>query len=1091
MYKIDVPFLASLGVSGSIASSVIRLFGNGGAMLPEANSASRIDDLQENAIMVMDGGDGVLNGSDYILFYASGPNHWYNDSVNHRFSHKKNLYSDKAYYYLSLGGVGKRISNQTATYSPDVTVTSFDERIYHELDSINFLSSGKEWYGEEFSDAPGHNLSTTFTVPVTDALVGQPATIMSSVVARSVNAASRFDVAINGSTVQQVSVPAVTAVYLDAFAQQAQQASTFSLGQNNAAVTYTFSPGSFNVQGWLNWFELFYRRHLSYNNQTLFFRDWTSTGRDAATFIIDNATTSLQVWDITDPLQPVKMNTAINGNRLTFNNDAKTLHEYVCFANNFLVPQAVGAVPNQDLHNTTAASYLIITYPLFLAQAQRLAVFHQQKDKLQPVVVTTSQVFNEFSGGIPDPAALRDFVKMYYDTYRSAWNKSEKYLLLFGAASFDYKDRVANNTNYVPCYENPIATDPLATYTTDDFFGFLDDKEDINSGLLINRLDIGIGRTPCKNEEEAKNFVDKVEAYRTAFGPWRNNLDFVADDGDYNLHLQDAESITSNAATIAPVFNQQKIYLDAFKKEGGSAGGQYPQVKELINNTINNGTLLLNYNGHGSPDRLAEEAVIDQPMVNSWNNADKLPLFITASCDFAPYDIPSSTALGINLLVRPKTGAIALMTTTRVVFAYSNRIMNDNYLQVALKKDSSGHYKTLGTAVKEAKNYTYQTSSDLINNRKFTLLGDPAMTLGFPQLTVQATAVNSKDITSSADTVSATQLVTIQGRVVNDTGTIVSSFNGTAYATLFDKPQTITTLGNDATSQPVPFQLQTNALFKGKVTVTGGNFVFTFRMPKDINYQYGKGKLSLYAQNGAIDGNGFSTNIIIGGVDTAAVADKEGPVINAYLNDEKFVNGSITNPSPVLIVKLADSSGINTAGTGIGHDLIATLDNDNKTFYTLNNFFESDLNSYQKGSLRFQLPQLTPGHHTLTIKAWDVLNNSSEYNLEFTVINSDQLEINHVLNYPNPFTNHTTFWFEHNQPLTDLKVKVEIFTVSGKLIKTIQQTINDEGNRSSEVQWNGKDEFGSKVGRGVYIYRLTVRSANGKQVNKLEKLVIL
>jgi len=432
-----------------------------------------------------------------------------------------------------------------------------------------------------------------------------------------------------------------------------------------------------------------------------------------------------------------------------------------------------------------------------------------------------------------------------------------------------------------------------------------------------------------------------------------------------------------------------------------------------------------------------------------------------------------------------------LMTTTRIVFAFSNRIINNNYLKFALQPDANGQYKTLGEAMMAAKNYTYQTSGDIINNRKFALLGDPAMTLAFPTYKVKIDKINGKDISSQTDTLSATETVFMEGEVDDNSGNFLNSFQGTAYLSLFDKPQNVTTLGNDPFSQQVAFQDQESSLFKGKASVQNGKFSFRFKVPKDINYQFGNGKVSLYVQNGMNDGNGFSNNVVIGGISSAPSGDNQGPEIKAYLNDNKFINGGITNSNPVLLIRLADSSGINTGNSGIGHDLVATLDNDNNQYFTLNNFYESELDNFQKGSIRFQLPELLAGQHSLKIKAWDVLNNSSEYMLDFTVIDNSELKISHVLNYPNPFTSKTFFWFEHNQPSTDLTVKIEIFTIAGKLIKTISQTINTPGNRSNEIEWDGRDDFGQKIGRGVYVYRIRVKTTDGKTANKWERLVIL
>jgi hypothetical protein len=955
------------------------------------------------------------------------------------------------------------------------------------------LASGKEWYGEEFSDAPGKTLTKNFLVNIPGIQNSSPLLFLTNCVARSIGVGSRFDIKINNQPLGQIAINPISGGFLDLFAQQGSLNASATITQNNVDINYTYVPGSFNSQGWLNWFELFNRRNLNLAGiDQLLFRDWMSVGSNTGEFVVSNSTVNTQVWDITDQFNPVRMQGNFINNEFRFVNDCARLHEYVAFNNtNFLIPSIVGKIPNQDLHNSSPADLLIVAYPTLLVQAQRVAQLHQQQNGLRTRIVTTDQVYNEFGSGSSDPTAIRDFVKMYYDKYKNSPSDKPRYLLLFGDGSFDYKDRVNNNTNLVPAYENNFSLDPLAGYTSDDFYGFLDDNEDINAGNIINNLDIGIGRIPAKNIDEAKNFVDKVTAYVNpqSFGPWKNTLTFIADDEDQNLHLQDAEVITATANTTAPVFNQQKIYLDAFRQESGAGGSRYPLVNQAINNQVYNGTLIWNYNGHGGAKRLAEEDILDQDMVNSWNNPYRLPLFITATCDFAPYDNPSVNSIGEEILLRPKTGAIALMTTTRAVFAFSNRIINNNYLQFALKPDANGKYKTLGDAVKEAKNYTYQTSGDVTNNRKFTLLGDPALTIAFPVLKIRATKVNGIPA-AQADTLSATETVVMEGEVTDVQGNLLNSFNGNVYPTVFDKPQTVNTLANDPSSQPIGFSTQTNALFKGKASVVNGKFSFTFKVPKDINYQYGNGKLSLYAEDGTKDANGFFTGFIIGGAGNNIGGDNQGPQIKAYLNDEKFVDGGISNQNPLLIVKLFDSSGINTVGTGIGHDIVATLDNDNKQFFILNNFYQGDLNSYQQGVVQFQLPNLEAGPHSIKIKAWDVLNNSNEIMLDFVVAKDEEIVLSHVLNYPNPFTTSTHFWFEHNKPGQDLQVKLQIFTLTGRVIKSIKQTINTPGNRSSELEWNGRDEYGDKVARGVYLYKLSVTSTENQKKETTGKLVV-
>jgi hypothetical protein len=1094
VYRIDLPFLASLGINtSSLPSASIRLFGNGGGMLTEANSGTWLDDLQENAIRAVDGNDGVLNGNDYLLFFSNGPDQWIKDSANQRFSHLKNVYAGYSYYFLSVGGTGKRIAEIPQLSNPAQTISSFSGRFFHELDTVNFLSSGREWYGEEFSQLPGRSLTRSFPFSMPNLVAGSLLQVRTHCIGRSAGAGSSFSVAINNVAAGQINVPPIGTGQYEPFARDAIAFNNASFNGSANTVTYNFTPGSVNAQGWLNSFEVFGRQQLAMTGvNQLLFRDWLSIGNYNATFSLAAADQTVQVWEVTDPLNPRSLLTRQDGNALNFINDCSRLREYIAFNTQGLTsPIAMGRVTNQNLHGTTPADYIIVVYPEFLDQAQRLAQYHRQRNAFRVVVVTTDQVFNEFGSGSKDPVAIRDFVKMYFDKYGSDPSNRPRYLLLFGDASFDYRDRLTGNTNFVPAYENPISLDVLNTYASDDFFGFLEDGEDINSSVVINTLDLGIGRVPAKNHTEAKNFVDKIEAYSSvqSFGPWRNNLLFIADDEDQNLHLQDAETVTATVSATAPVFDQQKIYLDAFQQESGSGGSRYPQVNQAISNQVYNGVLIWNFNGHGGPVRLTDETILDQEMVNAWNNANRLPLFITATCDFAPYDNPYINSLGENILLRPNTGAIALMTTTRVVFAYSNRIMNDNYLRFALQPDANGRYRSLGDAVRDAKNFTYQTSGDITNNRKFTLLGDPALTLAFPTIQAKPVRINGIPV-AQTDTLQATEKVTIEGEITDLQGNLIPGFNGTVYPTVFDKPGLVTTLGNDPGSPPVSFSSQTNQLFRGKATVANGRFSFSFTVPRDINYQYGNGKISLYAENGSRDGTGSFTGFLVGGSANTLNDDKEGPGIKAYLNDERFVNGGITNENPVLLLKLADSSGINTAGTGIGHDIVATLDDDNSRYFVLNDFYQSDQDSYQKGTVRFQLTGLEPGGHTMKIKAWDVLNNSNEVMLDFVVAKDEELEISRVLNYPNPFTTNTQFWFEHNKPGQDLVVRVQIFTVSGRIIKMMERTINTPGNRSIELTWDGLDQYGQKIGRGVYLYKLSVTVPGKSRKEKIEKLVI-
>jgi Peptidase family C25 len=1096
IYKVTVSQLTQLGINtANIASSAIRLYGNGGGMLPENNALPRPDDLLENAIAVNDGGDGIFNGNDYFLFYSSGADTWQKDSVNQRFRHTKNLYSDLAFYFISIGGTGRRIASFNFTETPNQTIQSFDDRYYLDKDSINFLNSGREWFGDEFSNTPGNTLSRTYNTTLSNLLPNAPVSLQYQLAGRSVGAGSRFDVRINNQLAGQSNIIAVSGGFFDAYVTQVAQTVSAPSLTGAANVSFNFTPGTMNAQGWLNWFEVFARRNLSMQStEQLHFRDWASVGSGrVGEFLIANASAGLQVLNITNLLQPYIVQGSLFGNDYRFVHPTNRLHEFVAFAgNNFASPQNFGVVENQNIHAISVADLIIITAPQFLQEANRLAQHHSTKDNLKTIVATTNQIYNEFGSGAGDPTAIRDYVKMFYDRAAGDTTKQPRYLLLFGDASFDYKNRIGNNTNFVPAYESINSSDPLITHASDDYFGYLNDLDDIAQVAPAPLLDIGIGRLPVGTLAEAKIMVDKIINYTSAaaFGPWRNATTFVADDEDGNLHLTDAETITTTATTANTILNQNKIYLDAYRQESGNGGSRYPLVNQAITNQMQAGNLIWNYSGHGGYNRLADEAVLEQGMIDGFGNENKLPLFITATCDFAPYDNPAQPSIGEYLLHGSAKGAIALMTTTRLVFAFSNKVMNDNYLRIALQP-VNGQYLRLGDATKQAKNYTYQFSGDILNNRKFTLLGDPALRIAYPQFKTVLTTLNNQPIISGNDSLKALGRYAFGGEVRDGNNFLIDGFNGMLYATIFDKPQTIATLANDPGSNVAGFQSQTNVLYKGKVKVAAGKFNFQFIVPKDINYQFGKGRISLYADDQQKDANGVNTDIWIGGNSSASITDDIGPEIKLYLNDEKFVNGGITGEKPLLLVNLSDSSGINTVGTGIGHDITAVIDNNPRNTIVLNDFYEGETGSYQKGSVRFQLPALEEGLHTLTLKAWDVANNSNTAVITFNVQPSRQLSIGHVYNYPNPFTTSTNFWFEHNQPGNLLNVRIRIYSVTGKIVKEIARNIFATGTRENDISWDGKDQFGSKLAKGVYLYEIIIQAANGEKKSSFQKLYLL
>lgn len=1098
IYKIDYNFLSSLGINpGSIDPRNIRIYGNGGGMLPEANAAFRYDDLQENAIQVVGESDGKFDQGDYILFYGQSPHRWHLDTNTQRFYHKVHLYSDYTYYFITADlGSGLRMGTQpSSTNTPTHNVSSFDDYDYHEAETNSLIHTGREWYGEKFDGFNPIKSVTLKSFP--NLLTSFPVYYKIAAAARSlpVSSSTSYSVKYNGAVVSTINIGGVGEDYTDQYANETIVYDSLNASGSSITFDLTYNQAKSIDIGWLNYIEVNVRRTLAMSGSQMEFRDVKSVGSgNISTFSVSNATGSLQVWDITNPIRPISQLTSLVGNTLSFVLNTDSLKEFIAFnGNSYNTPVKIGQIANQNLHGFGQPDLIVVTHSSLLSQAQQLASFHINNDGLNAVTVTVDQIYNEFSSGAQDVSAIRDFVKMFYDRAGADSSLLPKYLLLFGDGSYDYKDRVADNTNYVPTFQSSNSLHPVASFVSDDFFGLLDSSEGSNINGSGQLLDMGIGRLPVKTTAEASGMVNKIIDYASAsLGSWRNNITFVADDEDNNLHVNQVDGgggysgLVPYVQTNYPVFNISKIYLDAYQQVSTPGGSRYPDVNNAIMSRLFAGSMIMNYTGHGGEAGWAHERIFNFEEINKLENKDKLPLFITATCSFSRYDEPDKTSAGEVLIIEPDGGAIALMTTVRIVNAGGNYTLNLNFLQRAFDL-INGNIPTFGDVAQRAKNLTGSGT----NNRNFTLLGDPALKMPYSKHDVKITEVNNKPLSVTIDTIKALSKVTISGVVQDKMGNMQSGFNGVIYPTIYDKGFTASTLANDPGSSVKNFKVQNNIIYKGKASVTNGAFSFTFIAPKDIAQFYGYGRISTYADNMSETAAGIMDTIVIGGTALDSAADQQGPEINIFLNDEKFASGGVTDENPVLIVKLKDISGINTVGAGIGHDITAVMDEETKHTIVLNEFYEAALDDYQQGEVRYPLSEIAEGPHTLKVKAWDVYNNSSEGYLDFVVASSEELAISHVLNYPNPFTTRTLFQFEHNRPGDLLNVNIQIYTVSGKLIKIISTERLSSGFRIDDIEWNGLDEFGDKIGRGVYIYRIKVGTPDGSIAEQFEKLVIL
>jgi hypothetical protein len=1085
VYKVSFGEIKNLGIKNP---ENIRIYGYGGKKLQEVFSGVVPDDMLEIPVMINAQNNGTYTDNDYILFYAQGPVTWNFDPLKKTFSHQVHPFTDQSAYFMTSEPGGKKITTQPSPQgNPNNTVTSFDGLDYHEADLVNFLRSGRNWYGEEF----GVQSAYDFTFAFPNIVAGEPVKLEGELLSRS-GYASSFTIRQNNLLVDNISLPGITIDDLSDYAAVKKFQSAFTSSSEKITVRLSFdNNGVSSAKGWLNYIRIAARENLQLNSSQLLFRDSKSVGTgNIAGFTISNGTSATLVWDVTDITNVQQIPLSNQNGTLSFNASADNLCEYVAFdPKNGLSPTFIkednGKVPNQNLHGFPSADFIIISHPDFLKQANELAEIHRQHDNLSIIVVTPQQIYNEFSSGMTDPAAIRNFIKMFYDRADDP-AKAPKYVLLFGDGSYDNKNSVIGgikNTNFIPTYESENSISPTYSYVSDDYYGLLDDGERISDGLL----DVGIGRFPVQDTIHAEHLIDKIKSYMSAknYGDWRNSICFIADDEDNNIHMEQADQLATYMETNHSSFNIEKIYLDAYQQVSTSSGDRYPDVNTAITNQVNKGTLIINYTGHGGESGLAHELILRQKEdIDQWAN-NTYPLFITATCDLSRFDDYQKTTAGEDILLNLQGGGIALLTTTRLVYSGPNFVLNQQFYLNGFTKTSENPAFRLGDIFRITKN----NSGTDINKLNFTLLGDPALSLAIPKYQVVTDSINHNS-SIKGDTLQAYSQVVLKGRIVDESGQKLTNFNGILYPTVFDKTKKITTLANDG-GQPFDFNLQNNVLFKGKTSVKNGEFTSNLIMPRDMDYTFGIGKISYYASDSISDAAGMNNSVVIGGLLTGVSPNSKGPDIRLFLNDTTFKDGGISNEFPVLLALVSDENGINPGGNGLGHDIIAVLDNDPNQTFILNSYFETNIDDFRKGIVEFRFPKLSSGEHSVSFKLWDNFNNSSQAVLHFTVLGGNSVSLQRVYTYPNPANDYTNFFFEHNQTNSEFDVAIEIYNLSGSLITRLNQKISPSGYTSGPMYWNLTNQNNNKILPGIYLYRIIVRSLNEISVSSSNKLVVI
>lgn len=1091
LYKIDHSFLATqLGVS-NISSSRIRLLGYGGKMLPERNTGI-VQGLTETAIWVNDGGDGSFGPGDYFVFYGQGPVNWAPSADNKQLIQEKNFYEDKGYYFLNFDtDAEKRITTQQSVPNGNISVYNYSEVALHEQDLANPQKFGKLWWGEEFSSAPGKQNSHSITLELGN--VTDSAEFNIHVVNTS-STRGLFDVYLNGQLIKNADVAPTNNYDYAPKAAGYMVNSKLPFNSSTATVRIDYTTAANDGSGWLDFIRINYRKPLSISSSSLVFRDLQSVGSgNIATYHVTNANGATQVWDVTDPQYPVLMKGSLNGNTYSFTQYADKLHTYAAMNNNNLdIPEYAGTIANQNLYGSGPVDYIIVTYPDFKPAAEKLAEFHRQRNGMKVMVATTTQVYNEFSSGGQDISAIRDLARMFYERAGMDEAKMPKYLLLMGDASYDYKNRISDNTNFAPTFEARESFEFLSTYSNDDFFGFLDEGEDIERYDIVNALDIGVGRIPAKSLQEANNVVNKIIHYKSpaTLGAWRLSAMYIADDKDNaGDHLADAEVMNNVVTQNSNIHNASKVYLNAIPLISTPGGQRAPDANKVINDGIFKGLFLLNYSGHGNTSVLAHERIVTKDDYNKWRNIDRLPFMITATCDFGQFDQPSFVSSGEELMLKWNGGVIATLTTTHLVYAYANEMLNREFLSAQFQH-INGKWNTFGDAMRIGKNSAYTGGVDagvIENFRKFALLGDPALEPNFPEFFIHTESLKDGATGQPVSTISALGEYNIDGKVTDVNGNTLDYFNGTLSVTIFDKPRTVKTINGDERT----FKVQNNTIYKGKATVNNGHFSFSFIAPKDLNYELGNGAISYYADNGQTDAAGRDTAITIGGFSDNPNLENNPPLVKAFIKDSLFKNGGLTGSNTALFAILEDETGINVSGNSVGHDLVAILDGDVSKPYNMNDYYETAPNTYKRGYLYFPVEGIPDGRHRFTIKAWDVNNNSGEGHVDFVVADGQVVKVQNLMNYPNPFRDLTHFVFEHNHPDENLTAEINIYNTAGVFVRKLTQDFISTGSRSNEITWDATDNNGAKLPAGIYIYRMMISTENGIETTAYQKLVLV
>ena len=1058
--------------SAGLEPSQVRVFGYGGAQKEQDFSKPNIDDLPQVPVYV---------GEDYILFYVQGPISWtYNGS---RFAHTRNTYSDFGYYLLSddAGDMLLFPEAEAVSGSPtDVTYYSYyqvqDEDSVNLIDRTGVSGGGRTFYGEQF--AAGQTRTFTFSTPY----------------ANGDNSSVYIDMAANAATTSTVKAKlnntSSKSIYISSIPDHYTfgVAGTISMNgaseEQNQRVTIQFVNSNASALAWLNYIEITTPSELVMTGSYMGIRSLVNRNTtNPVRFLLRNTTASTQIWDVTDLAAIQRMPTTMVDDQLAWvGTQADGVHEYIAVntdGTKFVQAEVVGEVKNQNLHALSNIDYIIICPEGYEDVSEDLAKAHEAKQAITYAIVTDQQVYNEFSSGTPDATAYRWLMKMLYDRAKNGIGQQPRWLLLMGHGTFDNRKLLRNSgTSLLLTYQSKNSVNEIKAYATDDYFAYLDDNE----GAIDTqgRMDIGVGRLPVESLDEARTTIDKLIQYirNEQTGKWKNQLVYLADDGENGTHTETAEKSAELVRIKNPDFIVHKIFLDAYPQEVNASGESYPLAKNRVLNLLKNGVLFFNYSGHGGYNAITNESILNLKDIAGMTNKNQA-FWLFATCNFAQCDAGKRSAAETAVL-NPKGGAIGILAATRTVYASQNTNLNRSVCDTLFGHSDVFHYDmTLGEAISIGKNLLGSDENKLA----YVLLGDPCMRLNYP------TDYHVETLTEM-DTLNALSVQHVEGRIIDEDLNIVSDFNGKVDITIYDKMQSIPTRDNDnAGGDPrvIAYNDYPNTIFSGATDVKDGLFNYTFMVPKDIRYNFDNGRIVYYAVTAdsleTAEAVGHFEQFIIGGTGSTVAIDTIGPEMEIYLNSPAFRNGDKTYATPRFFANLYDKNGINTAGAGIGHDLMLIIDDDPKMIYSLNEYFTAANNSYQAGQVSYLMEELTNGPHSLTFRAWDLLNNSTTKSLNFIVEAGLDPSIYNVTTYPNPVQQSGVVHLivNYDQPDELIETEIYLYNTAGQMVYSHKQDNPDA------VSIN-LPSLG--LNTGVYIYSVKIKSASSKYSTTSGKIIV-